>query len=262
MADLIRLARPRARGIADPSTEGPPTALLAHACIRLDPKPEFRLARITVEFLAPVPRSRLRVAAQITRTGRRARLIEAVLSVGGSAVALARAWEIARDHVSGLRPDASLDMSPQREIPPPQEQRYFPRLSTWGYGEAIEWRFAEGGYDQQGPADVWTRVRIPLIAGHPIAGLDRALIVADSANGVSAILPHDLYAFIPPTVTVTLHRHPSGEWINLRAQTALASDGIGSSYALLSDRQRELGTVTQPLLVRHRRPGDPVGTRR
>jgi hypothetical protein len=79
----------------------------------------------------------------------------------------ARAWEIARDHVSGLRPDASLDMSPQREIPPPQEQRYFPRLSSWGYGEAIEWRFAEGGYDQQGSADGWTRVRMPLDRGPP-----------------------------------------------------------------------------------------------
>lgn len=109
---------------------------------------------------------------------------------------------------------------------------------------------------------MWTPVRIPLIAGHPIAGLDRALIVAGSAGGVSAIFPHDLYAFIPPAVTVTQNRRPSGEWINLRAQTALASDGIGSSYALLSDRQRELGTVTQPLLVRHRRADDPVGTRR
>ena len=83
--------------------------------------------------------------------------------------------------------------------------------------------------------------------------MDRVLIVADSANGVSAVLSPDEYLFVPPAVTVTLHRHPRDPWVRLRASTAVVGDGLGSTLATLSDQSGAIGSVTQPLLIAARR---------
>src|ERR1700735_3017861 len=39
-----------------------------------------------------------------------------------------------------------------------------------GYGRSIEWRFTRGGLDRLGAADVWARVRLPLVDGVPLTG--------------------------------------------------------------------------------------------
>jgi hypothetical protein len=229
---------------------GPVSALLARAMRRLDPEPGFVLVRITVEFLGVIPRSELRIAAGMVRPGRRVRLLEAEAQAQGRTVALARAWEIV------ARPGELLEAATpisKGSIPPPQPQRFFGGPVRWGYGEAIEWRWVSGAYDRPGPADVWARPRIPLVAGEASSGLDAVLIVADSANGVAALLRPEEYLFVPPSVTVTLHRHPEDAWVNLRARTRLTGAGIGSTLAVLADRRGELGSVTQPLLVTPRR---------
>jgi hypothetical protein len=46
-------------------------------------------------------------------------------------------------------------------------------------------------HDGLGPAGVRTRPRVPLIAGEAMQPLDRALVIADSANKVSRELPMD-----------------------------------------------------------------------
>jgi hypothetical protein len=93
------------------------------------------------------------------------------------------------------------------------------------------------------------RPRIPLVAGREIHPLDRVLVVADSANGLSARLDMSEWLFIPPAVTITLHRYPAGDWVLLSARSDLADDGLGSTSGTLSDESGPLGTVTQPLLV-------------
>ncbi|MGY2075030.1 ADP-ribosylglycohydrolase family protein, partial [Blastococcus sp. SYSU DS0828] len=42
----------------------------------------------------------------------------------------------------------------------------------------IDWRYTAGSPEEPGPADVWTRVRVPLVADRPLTGLARALITA------------------------------------------------------------------------------------
>jgi hypothetical protein len=81
---------------------------------------------------------------------------------------------------------------------------FYPGLDDWGYGRSIEWRFTRGGFDSPGAADVWARVRLPLVAGVALTGQDRALILADSANGLSLSLLLTKWFSIPPTITATL----------------------------------------------------------
>jgi Thioesterase-like superfamily len=92
------------------------------------------------------------------------------------------------------------------------------------------------------------------VAGQPLTGLQSRLIVADSANGISGVLPFDEWLFVPTALTVTLHRHPRGEWIFMRAETRLSNDGIGSCQAELADDQGSIGTASQPLVITRRSP--------
>ena len=144
-------------------------------------------------------------------------------------------------------------MTPQEEPQPlPDEQEQ--DLGGWGYGEAIEWRFLRGAFFRpEGAAEVWSRVRYPLVEGVPLTGVERALIVADSANGLSAALPMDEWLSIPPGMTTTLLRPPDGDWVHLSCRTEIAADGLGLANGDLSDAAGRVGVVSQPLLVRRRR---------
>ena len=225
---------------------GPPSALLAHlAAATADPGQ--RAARVSVDFLGAIPRRELTVQVSQLRPGRRISLAEAQMSVDGRAVAVARVWHLA----TGPTPPARTPVV----LPPPLPDRdsvFLPHLPDWGYGKALDWRYTAGSADRPGPAAVWTRVRLPLVAGEPITPLARVLVAADAANGLSAELPLDRWLSIPPGMATTLLREPAGEWVHLDCSTRLAEDGVGLSSGVLSDEHGALGEVAQPLLVRER----------
>ena len=50
--------------------------------------------------------------------------------------------------------------------------------------------------------------------------MQRVLAVADSGNGVSAVLSWDDWLFINPELTVHVLRPPVGEWVVLDAATS------------------------------------------
>jgi hypothetical protein len=221
---------------------GPPTALLAHV---LAPGGDLRLGRISVDFLGPIPRREFRIEVSPLKPGRLTYLSEARMVVDGRVAVTARGWHLA----TGPKPPATTAEMLPPPLPAPQEQD----LNGWGYGEAIEWRFLRGAFFRpDGAAEVWTRVRHPLVDGEEITGQDRALIVADSANGLSAALPMDQWLSIPPTMTTTMLRPAEGEWVHMSCRTELAADGVGLAHGDLHDAGGHLGEVSQPLLVRRR----------
>jgi hypothetical protein len=236
---------------------GPPTALLAACLDDAFGRPTMRVARISVDFLGPMPRAQVRVETSLLRPGKRTQLSEATLWAGDRAVAVARVWHLvtaaaaAGNGAAAADGDADADSPPvPDDLPEPQPQRYFGGDRDWGYGRAIEWRMISGGFNRyDGTGDVWTRVRIPLIAGRPLDGLARFAIVADSANGLSAPLSFDDWLFIPPGVSMHLHRYPVGEWVRLTAKSDPGHDGIGLTEGTLADAQGRCGIVAQPLLV-------------
>ncbi|MEO8889243.1 MAG: hypothetical protein ABI429_08150 [Jatrophihabitantaceae bacterium] len=126
--------------------------------------------------------------------------------------------------------------------------RYYGVSPTWRYGRAIEWRFVEGSF-APGPVKVWTRLRIPRIAGESTSPTQRLLVVADSTNGLSGELSIKEWFFIPPTVTATIERAPVGEWMLLDARSTVGPHGIGLAQAAMSDQQGLCATIAQPLLV-------------
>ncbi|HTU72736.1 MAG TPA: thioesterase family protein [Trebonia sp.] len=227
---------------------GPPTALLAHLLRTRQHAAGMRFARITGEFLGSIPRAPLTARTSVIRDGRRVRLVEASLLADGKPVAVARAWQIATSGEGGI-PARGLVTQAAPPLPEGMAQKYFSGFRHWGYGESIEWRWVRGSYDSPGEAVVWARPRIPLVAGQEMHPLERILVVADSANGVSSALSPREWLFIPPSITVTLHRYPDGDWVYLSAVSTLAPDGLGSTLGTLGDLAGPVGSVAQPLLV-------------
>ena len=159
---------------------GPPSALLARAIERCSPRPDMLVAMISVDFLGALPQGRLTVEAAVLRPGRRIELVEASLLSADRPVATARAWRIR----AGTSPASAMAARLPMPLQPPQPQRYLAGIDPrWGYGRAIEWRPAEGGFESLGPARVWARPLLPLVQGEQPTGLQRTLLVTDSING-------------------------------------------------------------------------------
>lgn len=257
-----------AQGPWDPGTQhgGPPAALLATAIEEQTARPDLRVARVTVDFLGPIPLGVLNVTVKILRPGRRVQLAGAELTHDGKLVAVARTWQHAVATAPGKDPDMNTGTDPGTDTGateesggpesghaapplPPEKAHGSALFAGFGYGRAIEWRATAGSIRELGPAAVWARPRVPLVAGTAMTGLQRALVVADSANGISLSLPLDRFLSMPTSLNVAFLRHPAGEWVHLDARTEFSGDGVGLTSARLADRTGLLATIAQPLLV-------------
>jgi hypothetical protein len=227
---------------------GPPAALLGRALERCEPREGFVLARLTFEILRPVPVAEVAVTARVVRPGRSVELLEGELAAEGQPVVSVRAWRVLGTAAPTVADDGPLPPRPDAATPPPAA------FEGFGYGKAVELRFATGGWRQAGPATVWTRLRVPLLPDEPPSGLQRVLAVADSGNGVSAVLPFDRWLFINTELTVHLRREPRGEWICLDAETAITEGGAGLASSTLSDDDGVVAQGAQALFVSRRPP--------
>jgi Thioesterase-like superfamily len=240
------------RGPWDPDAQhaGPPSALLGRALERCEPREGARLGRVTFEILRPVPLAPLAVEARVTRPGRSVELLEASLSGPDGEVMRARAWRLQAGEVELAAPSEDPPPGPDRGA----ESDFFATGQTVGYHTAMEWRFVRGAFLEPGPATVWMRMRMPLVAGEQPTPLQRVLVAADSGNGVSAALDWRDYLFINTDLSVHLLRPPTGQWVCLDAVTRV--DGLGLTDTALWDEDGRIGRAAQTLLVRRRRIGE------
>ena len=236
---------PHTRGPWDPAFQhaGPPSALLGRAIEQCEPRDGFVLARATFEILRAVPVAEVQVAARVARPGRSVELLEAELTVEGEPTVLARAWRVKASTAPGIDRDDPPPPRPDEPSSPP------PGLDGFGYGRAVELRFAAGGWGQRRPATVWTRLLQPIVPDEEPTGVQRVLAVADSGNGVSAVLSWDEWLFINTELTVHFRREPRGEWICLDAETSIAAGGAGLARSVLSDDDGVVAQGAQALLV-------------
>jgi Thioesterase-like superfamily len=241
-------ATEHSRGPWNPAHQhaGPPAALLGRALERCEPRDGMVLARLTYEILKPIPVAELEVRTRV-RPGRSVELLEGELRAGGEAVVTVRAWRILATEAPAAGDEPPLPPLPDEPTPLPAA------FADFGYGHAVELRFAAGGWDVPGPATVWSRLRVALVEGEEPTGLQRLLAVADSGNGVSGVLPLHEWLYINPELTVHLRRAPRGEWICLDAETSITHGGVGLARSTLSDEAGVVALGAQSLLVASRR---------
>ncbi|NJC67544.1 thioesterase family protein [Planosporangium flavigriseum] len=246
------VATPATAGPWDAGSQhaGPPSALFARAFERHEPVAGQQLARVAVDILRPVPVAPLTLRVRIVRPGRRITLVEGVAEADGQEVLHARGWRIAQ------APEQPPVAAPLDEVLPdlPAEDTagFWPGAHTAGYVEAMEWRFVSGAFGRPGPARVWMRPRLPLVAGEETSPFCRTMMIADSGNGVSAHLDPARWLFVNVDLTVVLHRQPRGEWVLLDAETTIGPAGAALAASRLSDRDGVIGQGMQTLVVARR----------
>ncbi len=229
---------------------GPVAALLARTAEAAPAPAAMQVVRLTVELVRPVPLQPLLARQQVSRPGRKVQIVDASLAVDGQQVAWARAVRIRSEPV---------------DVPSQEPDPVSPALPADGAGsslvanrtpfaEAFDLRFLSGGWDELGPVQMWTRLRVPVVAGEDPSPLQRTAAGADFGNGVSRILDFETHLFINPDLTVSLSRVPTGDWIGFDVVSRLSPDGFGQAESLIFDRVGPVGRAVQSLLVEERGP--------
>jgi hypothetical protein len=228
---------------------GAPAALLAHLFAQQTADLPVRPARITYEFVRPVPLGPLHAELEVVRPGRRVTLLDAVLRDGDDT-------EVVRARALALVPS---EVGPTLSAPPP-----FPGPGEgqvdddWQQGrrmfatEGMEIRFVSGRFRAPGDAIAWFRLRYPLIAGQPTGPLERVAAAGDFGSGIGSVLSWDEHVFINPDLTLYVEREPRGEWVALQSQARVTPGSIAVVDSILWDEWGRIGRATQSLLVRPR----------
>ena len=242
-----------ARGPWDPGQlhGGAPGALIAEA-VQAD---GYLVARLTIDFLAPVPMAPLTIKAQTTKPGRNLQMAEAEMEAEGRTVLRARAVRLRRGEVELPAHEGGRG---EERAPDDGRPGVFPLDDGHSEGfhrTAMDIRFIDGDYGK-GPARAWFRLQIPLIDDTPPSPLARAIAAADFGNGISRVVDFTDYLFVNTNLTVHLHREPASEWVLVDARTKLEAHGAGLAHSVLSDERGQLGLAAQSLFVASR-PRDP-----
>jgi acyl-coenzyme A thioesterase PaaI-like protein len=224
---------------------GAPAALLLNAFAAASPSPALVPARITYEFVRPVPVGPLGVRIEVVRPGRRVTLLDGFLTdPEGIEVARARAL---------LLVPSELDAG--TATPPPFPGPEAGQVNDWTderpmfATHAMEIRFVEGVFREPGPATAWFRLRHPLIAGEPMAPLELVAAAGDFGNGIASELSWSEHMFINPDLTLYIERAPAGEWLAVQSQMRVTQGSVAMAESVLWDERGRIGRAIQALLV-------------
>jgi hypothetical protein len=241
---------------------GPPSALRVRACARAagltaspwqredgaEPVADEPVAlRTSIDFFAPVPHGPVEVTARVVRPGRRITLAEGMLRSGGREVLHARVW-LVRGTAPGA-PDTPEPPRPDAPVPAPADCPT--GLAGWHfpYRRALDWRTVSGDPEGPGDAAVWARQKHPLVDAEEPSGLQRAVLVADSGNGISAALDWSAWMFVNVDLDVHLARPFEGRWVLLDAATRYTAAGSALATSVLRDGHGVVGAGAQTLVV-------------
>ena len=225
---------------------GPPAALIAHVVEAA--APELFVARVTVDFLRPVPIDRLRVRLDPLRHGSKVQRWIALLLHAETIVVHAVLTLIRRDAVA-VKALADAPALPPPEASAPFQFPFFREAD--GYHTAMETRLARGEFGS-GRAAAWMRQRVPLVPDTPPSPLERVLIAADSGSGVSAAIDHRGQTAINADLTLALSRPLEGEWVGLDSISTYEPHGIGLADTRICDARGTVGRVLQALVLEER----------
>jgi hypothetical protein len=227
-----------ARGGWGPSLSGHVVGgLLAWAVERAADDPELHPARLTVDLPAPTTLEPVEVHTHVHHDRRRLRLVEAVLTQRGVAVARAGALFLRR----GPQPEGGVWSQPMRMPPLPIDDGDHPSLfvRTYGWGAGVqnpdpEW--PEG----PGPKYTWLEETRQLIDGEPLSAFTRAAMAGDVTAAIANWGTHAL-EFINVDYTLTLSRLPEGPHIGLASLTHYSNNGVATGSAVLLDPKGPVG---------------------
>jgi hypothetical protein len=252
---------------------GPPSALLARAVERAGAAVGLPfVSRLTVLFFRPVKVAAL-LSVEVTpvRVGSKAAHFTASLFEHASEnpaegsplrkVELLRATGLSTRFApvsKAQSPPSSLHLPapplPDDASQASSRQTRFSENAAFGYINSLDTHVAVGSHGE-GPTFVWARANVPLVQGDTSVAspLERTMLWADSAGGMSYYVDFATTSFVNADMTVNLIRPAEGEWIGMRARTDLCPElGQGLASGELYDRVGFFGRVSQQQILESR----------
>lgn len=223
-------------------------ALLGHVLEDVPMLTPMSLTRLTVDIVRPVPvGERLEVTPEVLREGKKIQVVDLAITAGDEMTTRARALRIRDRDVAGVDglPISTSDVNPSTTVPPPQELsgvEQIPSVPAF-LKHACELRRTLEPVD--GVHVVWTRLRIPVVAGEPVRAASRAAAPLDLVNMMGVRLDKRRVTSINPDVSGHLCRTPVGEWVALTGHTYYSHDvAHGVSAAVMSDEVGVFGVTS------------------
>jgi hypothetical protein len=242
-----------ARGPWSPHAQhgGAPSALLAGELEAFDLGSATFPARFTLELMRPVPLAPLRIERRTIRPGKKVQLVQGSLFADDVEVVRGTLLRLREQPVQFADEPVVGEYAP---MPPPGPGQ--PLLGRGeftigtGFWNTVEVsRVDDRPWGQPGPADMWLRLTVPIVAGAENTPFQRVAAAADFGNGVAAAFDRGRYSCINPDLTITLHRLPVGEWVGLDSATYPESEGYGVAESVLHDERGRIGRGIQTVLV-------------
>jgi len=217
--------------------------ILGHVLERDEGDPDFQPARLTVDLFRRAALAPLHVATTVTRQGRRLRLVDAVMTQGGTVVARASGLFLRR----GKQPADEIWSSPVAMPPVPPTPDPIPKgLATlvWTYGKESDSPgpgFGLEAWQHAGPKYIWVRDIRQLVDDAPLTPFTRAAMAGDMVSSLTHFGAAGLQ-FINADYTLTLSRLPDGPYLGLAALTHYSHEGVATGVATIVDEHGPIGS--------------------
>jgi hypothetical protein len=234
---------------------GPPCALALREFERLAPAEGGHIARLSADFLGPVPVAPLTIRSRILKPGKRAQLLSAEIVANDRTVLSIRGWW--RRQVTDLVPEVP-DPASAEPFPDPdtvkthEPDEELDRFVDHGWMAAMEFRYLLGRPTAPGPCKAWVRPRLPLLASEETSPTQTAVVVADGASGLSSALDFRTHLFSNLDLNLSFLRVPEGPWISVDATSSIDAAGGGTAMTRLGDLRGVFGYCMQTLYVEPR----------
>jgi acyl-coenzyme A thioesterase PaaI-like protein len=202
-------------------------------------------ARLTVELFTAVPIAPLEVEASLVKGGRRTRVVDVEVRQEGRLLVRASSLWVA---------PAGDAFRPGPAPPSLPDQAADPGRTGWGYPrpgfncDGVELRPLYGSTEESGPAAIWARLAVPLVAGEPTSRFAALAALSDLGAAVGWQYTPSGASLINPDVTLQLNRLPVDEWVLLDAHNHAGGDDVAFNEVVLSDRLGSVGRVLQTLV--------------
>ncbi len=211
----------------------------------------MEIARVSLELFRVVPLVPLTIRTEVIREGKRIQTVAVEISDPSSTVLTLATVQRLRTADQAIPTEALPEPTPFAG-PEDSEPTDFWRLAdkVMFHSHAIEFRAADGRLADKGPATIWTRLKVPIVAGRAVTPAQRAALAGDFANGVAHKLDDD-WVYMNSDLTVGIARYPEGEWVAVAADSLYPGRGRGLTRSSLWDLTSQVGQSTQTLFVHH-----------
>jgi hypothetical protein len=184
---------------------------------------------------------------QVVRPGKGVELVEASVSCGGRRAVTLRAWLARPGDTAALAADPLPRIQAPDQTPPVDLTKDWPG----GFITTVEARRAQA---EPGRATAWLRTDMPLVEDEKVSALARAAGLFDVANGLTVRRDPRQVTFPNLDLGAHLYRLPESEWLGFDTSVSFGPAGVGLTSTVLHDEHGPIGTISQSLVVRLRRP--------